>query len=155
MTRFGKKMKQQRPRIKKAKKEPIRQREPGSHMKITTPWGRAASAYRPGIFAKRYLQEHGEGCAADIHHALSGEIERLNRERIEAGEKPLRRPTYSSFARYFHWFKILDLVEPTGREEPAIYDYLAPRVFFRLTSKGESEEQAWLDPARAAHPEFG
>ena len=139
----------QRPRIKKARKEPIRRREPGSHMKITTPWGRGASLYRPGIFIKHYFEEHGEGCAADIHHALIEEIERLNKERIEAGKGLLRRPNYSSFSRYFHWFKLLGLVKPTGREEPAIYDYLEQRVFFRLTDKGKSEEQAWLDPARA------
>ena len=147
-------MREQKARIKKAKKEPTRQREPGSHMRITTPWGRAGSAYRPGIFIKHYLEEHGEGCVADIHHALSEEIERLNKERIEAGERPLRRPTYSSFAKYFHWFKLLGLVEPTGRTEPAVYDYLAPRVFYQLTGKGESEEQAWLDPIAVAHPEF-
>ncbi len=143
-------MKEERPRIKKTRKQPLRRREPGSHMKITTPWGRAGSAYRPGIFTKRYLEEHGEACVADIHYALSEEIERLNAARIEEGKRPLRRPVYSSFAKYFHWFKILGLVEPVGRREPAVYDFLEQRVFYRMTSKGTSEEQAWLDPARAA-----
>jgi len=117
--------------------------------------GRAGSAYRPGIFAKRYFEEHGEACAADIHHALSEEVERLNKERIEAGGKSLRRPTYSSFAKYFSWFKLLGLVEPVDRREPAIYDFLEERVFYRLTDKGKVEEEAWQDPVRAAHPEFG
>jgi len=96
-----------------------------------------------------------EACCADIHHDLSEEIERLNAARIEAGGKPLRRPTYSSFAKYFHWFKLLGLVEPTGREEPAIYDFLEERVFYQLTDKGKAEEEAWQDPVRAARLEFG
>ena len=124
-------------------------------MKITIPWGRGASEYRPGLFTKRYFEEHGEACCADIYYALSEELERLNKERIEASEKPLRRPSYSSFAKYFHWFKLLGLVEPTGREEPAVYDFLEQRVFYRLTGKGEAEVKAWEDPVRAAHPGFG
>ncbi len=111
--------------------------------------------YRPGLFTKKYFEKHGEACAADIYYALSEEIERLNKERIEVGEKPFRRPNYSSFAKYFHWFKLLRLVEPTDRQEPAIYDFLEERVFYRLTDKGEAELRAWEDPVRAAHPEFG
>ena len=81
--------------------------------------------------------EHGEVCIADIYYALSEEIERLNEERIEIGEKPLQRPNYSSFAKYFHWFKLLGLVELTDRREPVIYDFLEERVFYRLTNKGK------------------
>ncbi len=121
---------------------------------MTVPWGRGASEYRPGIFAKQYFIEHNEACCADVFHALSQEIERLNKERTEIGEKPLRRPNYSSFSRYFHWFLILGLIERTDRREPAIYHFLRKRVFYRLTTMGESEEAAWLDPVRAAHPEF-
>ena len=124
-------------------------------MQITIPWGRAGSKYRPGLFIKQYFEEHGEGCVSDIHHSLIEEIEDLNRERIEAGEKPLRRPTYSSFTKYFHWFKLLGLVELTGRREPAVYDFLEQRVFFRLTSEGEAAVRAWENPMKAAHPEFG
>lgn len=141
-------------RVKKARKEPTRERKPRTPMQITTPWGRGASLYRPGAFVKHFLEEHGEACVADIHHALIEEIERLNEERIEAGVKALRHSTYASFAKYFHWFKLLGLVEPTGRREPAIYDYLEQRVFFRLTSKGEVEVRDWEDPARA-RTEFG
>ena len=144
----------QRPRIKKTRKEPTRERKPRNPMQITIPWGRGASLYRPGVFIKHYFEEHDEACAADIHHALSEEIERLNAARIEAGEKPLRRSSYSSFGKYFHWFKLLGLVEPTGREEPAVYDFLEERVFYRLTDKGKTEVSAWEDPVRAAHPEF-
>ncbi len=57
---------------------------------------------------------------------------------VAIGEKPLRRPNYSSFARYFHWFKLLGLIERTERKEPAIYDFLQRRVFYILTARGES-----------------
>jgi len=148
-------MKQERPRIRKAKKEPIRERKARNPPQITIGWGRGGSEYRPGLFTKKYFEKHGEACAADIYYALSEEIERLNKERIEVGEKPFRRPNYSSFAKYFHWFKLLSLVEPIDRGEPAIYDFLEQRQFYRLTDKGKVEKQAWQDPVRAAHPEFG
>lgn len=147
-------MEQPRPRIRKARKEPTREREPGNPLRITIPWGRAASEYRPGLFTKRYFVEHEEACAADIYYALSQEIERLNKERIEIEEKPFRRPNYSSFATYFHWFKLLGLVESTDKREPAIYDFLEQRVFYKLTDKGRVAVKAWEDPVRAAHPEF-
>lgn len=117
-------------------------------------WGRAGSEYRPGIFIRQYFQKHQEACAADIYYDLSRDIERLNVERIQVGDKPLRRPNYSSFARYFHWFLILELIERTDKREPAIYHFLKKRVFYKLTAKGASEETAWLDPVRTAHPEF-
>ncbi len=148
-------MNPQRPRIRKARKEPTRERKPRNPPRIATPWGRGGSEYRPGLFTKQYFENHGEACCADIYYALSQELERLNKERIEIGETPLRRPNYSSFAKYFHWFKLLRLVEPAGRREPAIYDFLERRQFYQLTAKGESEEEAWQDPVRAAHPEFG
>ncbi|GAI24826.1 unnamed protein product, partial [marine sediment metagenome] len=119
------------------------------------PWGRGASEYRPGLFTKQYFVEHDEACAADVYYALSEEIRRLNMARAEIGEAPFKRPNYSSFAKYFHWFKLLGLVEPTDRREPAIYDFLEERQFYRLTDKGKAEEAAWQDPVRTAHPEFG
>ena len=148
-------MKEKKPRIKKAKKEPTRERKLRNPPQITGFWGRGASLYRPGLFTKKYFEKHGEACAADIYYGLSGEIERLNAARAEIGEMPFRRPNYSSFAKYFHWFKLLGLMEPTDRREPAIYDFLEERVFYRLTDKGKAEEEAWQDLVRAAHPEFG
>ena len=126
----------------------------GNRSNVAVPWGRGASEYRPGVFIKQFFLEHGEACAADIYHDLSLEIERLNKERIAIGEKPFRRPNYSSFSRYFHWFLILGLIERTGRREPAIYHFLKKRVFYALTASGASEEAAWFDPVRTAHPEF-
>jgi len=148
-------MKQQRPRIKKVRKEPTRERKPRNPPQITGFWGRGASDYRPGLFTKKYFEKRGEVCCADVYYALSEEIERLNKERVEIGEKPFRRPNYSSFSRYFHWFLLLKLIERTDKRERAIYDFIEERVFYRLTDKGKAEEEAWQDPVRAAHPEFG
>ncbi len=120
----------------------------------STFWGRGASEYRPGIFTKKYFEKHGEACAADIYHALSENIEKLNEERIGIGEKPLRRPNYSSFARYLHWFALLGLIRRTEKREPAIYGFLQKRVFYRLTDTGKAEVKAWTDPVRKAHPEL-
>ncbi len=147
-------MKDLHPKKLKTQKDPNNVKGQRSPPNITVSWGRGASEYRPGLFTKQHFVEHGEACAADIYHALSDEINRLNQERAGIGEKPFRRPNYSSFSRYMHWFLILGLIERTDRREPAIYDFLQKKVFYRLTSKGKAEEQAWQDPVRAAHPEF-
>ncbi|MBA7638765.1 hypothetical protein ES703_46421 [subsurface metagenome] len=149
MTKYGKKMK--RPRVKKIRK-PTRVRRPRNPPQITIPWGRGASLYRPGVFCKSYFEAHGEACCADIYYSLSGEIERLNVARAEIGEAPFRRPNYSSFARYFHWFLILELIERTGIVEASIYPFLVKRVFYRLTVKGKVEVKGWEDPIAARHP---
>jgi len=99
--------------------------------------------------------QHPESSCADVFHALRENLELINRERIKIGEKPIRGCTYNSFAKYWHWFKLAGLIEPTGETEPAIYHFLKKRVFYQLTAKGASEEAAWLDPVRTAHPEFG
>ena len=147
-------MKQQRPRIKRAKKEPTREKKFNNPPQVTIPWGRAASEHRPGLFAKHYLMQHPESPCADVFRALRENLEGINRMRIETGEKPIRGCTYNSFAKYWHWFKLLGLIEPVDRREPAIYDFLEERQFYCLTDKGKAEEEAWQDPVRAAHPEF-
>ena len=147
-------MNENRPRIKKTRKEPTRKRQNKNPPQITGFWGRGASEYRPGIFTKRFFVEHGETCAADIYRALAEEIERLNAARAEIEEAPFRRPNYSSFSRYFHWFLILGLIERTDKKEPAIYGFLQERVFYRMTDKGKAEVTAWEDPIGVRHPEF-
>jgi hypothetical protein len=122
--------------------------------KITGPWGRAASQHRPGLFAVQYFKKNNEICCADFYRSLCEEIDRINEERIQIGEKPFRRPNYSSISRYFHWFAILGLIERTGRTEPSEYPFLRKRVFYRLTDKGRAEVRAWEDPISVAHPEF-
>jgi len=155
MTRFGQKMKEQKARIRKAKKAPTRERKPRNPPQITGFWGRGASPWRPGLLLKKHFEEHPESCCADAYYSLSQQLEILNRERVEIGEAPLRRPNYSSFSRYFHWFLILGLIERTGKVEASIYPFLQERVFYKLTAKGRVEISAWEDPLRAAHPEFG
>jgi hypothetical protein len=153
MTRFGT-MKEREPRIKKAIKEPPQERKPPNPPPIGVPWGRAASEHRPGLFTKQYLTEHGEACAAEIFYALRQNLDGINKERIEIGEKPIRGCTYNSFAKYWHWFKLLELVELVNRRGKPIYDFLEERVFYRLTDKGKAEVRAWEDPIAVAHPEF-
>ncbi len=136
------------------KSSPGNDKGQGEHPSMSVPWGRGASEHRPGLFTKQYFVEHEEACCADIYRALSDEIERLNQERIEIDERPFRRPNYSSFNRYMHWFLILGLIERIDRREPAIYDFLQKRVFYKLTEKGKSAIKPWEDPVRAAHPEF-
>ena len=148
-------MKRGRRKTRNTKEESGEEKQHRDLPRMAVPWGRGASEYRPGIFTKQYFEKHGESCAADIYYALSQEIERLNRGRIEIGEKPFRRPNYSSFSRYFHWFLILGLIERTGKVQASAYPFLEKRVFYRLTDKGKAEEEAWQDPIRAAHPEFG
>lgn len=109
----------------------------GTRRNVAVPWGRAASEYRPGLFAKLYFLDHREACAADIYHDLSRKIERLNKERTGIGDTPLRRPNYASFSRYLHWFLILKLIERTDRREAAVYPFLQQRVFYKLTAKGK------------------
>ncbi len=120
----------------------------------SVPWGRGASEYRPGLFTKQYFENHGEACAADIYRSLTEKIKTLNEERVWIGDTSIRRPNYSSFSRYFHWFLIMGLIERTGRREPANYNFLKKRVFYRLTDKGKAETKAWGDPVRATHTEF-
>ena len=127
----------------------------GNRPNIAVPWGRGASEHRPGLFARDYLMQHPESSCADVFHALRENLKVINKERVEIGERPIRGGTYNSYAKYWHWFKLLGLIEPVDRRESAIYDFLEEKQFYQLTTKGASEEAAWLDPVRAAHPEFG
>jgi hypothetical protein len=147
-------MKEQRPRIKKVRKEPTRKGKGPDPDHISIPWGRGGSEHRPGLFTKQYLMAHGEACAADVFYALQENLEGINRLRIEIGEKPIRGCTYNSYAKYFFWFILMGFVEPIDKHEPAIYHFLQERHFYRLTEKGKTEVRAWEDPIAVAHPEF-
>ena len=154
MTKYGEKMKEKRPRIRKTKTEPTMERKPRNPPQITGFWGRGASLHRPGLFTKKYFEKHGEACAADVFSALREELKRINEERIEIGDKPIRGCTYNSFAKYWHWFKLLGLIQSTGETGAAVYDFLEKKRFFRMTEKGKIEVKAWGDPLAVAHPEF-
>lgn len=147
-------MKQQRSTAKKTGGQSRKGKQDRNPPNIAVGWGRAGSQYRPGLFTKQYFVEHGEACCADIYYALSRQIEDLNAERIVAAEKPLRRPNYSSYSRYFYWFVLLGLLERIDRRETAIYPFLRQRQFYTLTAKGEAEEKGWLDPISIRHPEL-
>jgi hypothetical protein len=147
-------MRQEKARNKETQKEPAQKGKGPDHNRMTIPWGRAASEHRPGLFTKRYLMEHSEGCVADIFRALQQNLKQLNRERIEIGEKTIRGCTYNSYCKYFFWYILMDLVEPIDRYEPAIYNFLKKRHFYRLTNKGRAAVRAWEDPIAIAHPEF-
>jgi len=122
--------------------------------KVTVPWGRSASEFRPGLFAKQYLVEHGETSASQVFSALKESLSQMNQERIEIGDKPIRGCTYNSFAKYWHWFKILGLIERTSHTAPAIYDFLVKKRFYQITERGRNEVRAWEDPISVTHPEF-
>ena len=147
MTRFGK-METNKSRRSRTNQSTDANKNSRLSKGNSVPWGRAASEHRPGLFTKQYLVEHGEACAAEIFRALSDQLREKNRQRLEVGETPIRGCTYNSFAKYWHWFKKLNLIEPTGKEEPSIYDFLPKRRLFRLTPKGKLEELVWEDPIR-------
>jgi hypothetical protein len=126
----------------------------GNRPNMTAPWGRGVSEHRPGLFARDYLTKHPEGSCADVFSALRENLQRINQLRSETGETPIRGCTYNSFAKYWHWFKLLGLIELVDRREPAVYGFLEKKQFYKLTDEGISEEAAWLDPVRAVHPEF-
>jgi len=121
---------------------------------MSVSWGRGASEYRPGLFTKSYFVEHGEACCADVFHALKEDLRRINRERVEIGDRPIRGGTYNSYAKYWFWFRLLGLIEPVNRREPAMYGFLEEKQFYQLTAAGSTEVQAWADPVRFRHPEF-
>ena len=147
-------MKDRKPRAKKESKERTRKKKPGNPQPITVPWGRGASEYRPGLFTKQYFVKHGESSCADVFAALREDLRQINQLRAEIGETPIRGCTYNSFAKYWHWFKILGLIEQIGRSEDSVYDFLKPKQFYQLTERGKLEVKAWEDPVRVAHPEF-
>ena len=145
-------MKQVRPRVKKTRKTASSERQYSNPPNIAVGWGRGASEYRPGLFTKQYFVNHGEACCADVFHALKEDLRRINRERVEIGDRPIRGGTYNSYGKYWFWFRLLGLIEPVDRREASIYPFLRERVFYRLTGKGLSEVQAWADPVRTLHP---
>ena len=145
-------MRQQRPMTRKTNGKPSKKKQQRNPPTMAVGWGRAGSQYRPGLFTKQYFVEYGEACCADVFRALKEDLRRINRERVEIGDRPIRGCTYNSYAKYWHWFKLLGLVEPTDKLELSIYGFLEKRKFYRLTDMGLSEVEAWRDPVRTSHP---
>jgi DNA-binding PadR family transcriptional regulator len=106
------------------------------------------------LLLREHFEEHPETCCADAYYSLSLRIESINEERAAIGERPFKRPNYSSFSRYFHSLFLLRLIERTGKVEASVYPFLHKRVFYRLTDRGKAEVRGWRDPVKALHPEF-
>lgn len=147
-------MRKDKQKATKTFKKPAKKMKLSYLPQITVPWGRAASEYRPGLFTKQYFEKQGDACCADVFYSLKEVLRRINMERIEIGDKNIRGCTYNSFAKYWHWFKLFGLIEPVDRQEPAIYEFLKQKQFYRMTDKGKAEVSSWEDPVRVAHPEF-
>jgi len=83
---------------------------------------------------------------------------RLTRAGREAGDAAWSNPQVTLIAEVIkltleeRYARLLDLIEPTDRQA-AIYDFLQPRHYYRLTARGEAEEEAWKGPIAAVHPE--
>lgn len=121
------------------------------------PRGRGAWKIRTGLFIKEYLEKHGEAYISEIHKAYKEAWQGENAIRPKA--KRVRTCTYESFGKYFRNLVKLELVEfsreeameyaPPGGELLTIQDNrVVPSVrrYYRLTDKGQAEEDAWFDP---------
>jgi len=118
--------------------------------------GRAASIIRTGIFIRQYLLTSGEASITEIHQALKDEIRAENANR----KRPIRKPTYESFSKYFRNLRTLGLVEFAGKEEATMKTGLlsirstgiVPSVkrFYRLTTSGSADppHDGFYDPIR-------
>lgn len=126
---------------------------------------------RPGQFIKLYLQTNGiDDChIPGIHSAYKEKIDSINAGRDRTTR--LSKPTYQNFYRYFKHFVYMSMVEEAG--ESPTEDMSAPdkmgyvvkssegngdkltvrqgitRKLWRLTSKGETENDAWDNPIKA------
>ena len=119
--------------------------------------GRSASAVRTGISIRQYLMAHDEASITELHRTLKDEIGAENANR----KRPIRKPTYESFSKYFRNLRALGLVEFTGREETTMKAGLlsirstgiVPSVkrFYRLTALGAADpaDDGWYDPIKA------
>jgi len=119
--------------------------------------GRAASTVRTGMFIRQYLLAHGEASIIEIHQAFKDAIKAENANR----KRPIRKPTYESFSKYFRNLRTLGLVEFIGREETTMKAGLlsirgtaiVPSVkrFYRLTALGavDPANDGWYDPIKA------
>jgi len=106
-----------------------------------------------GVWIRDRLIEAGPAglTVADLHR------ERVRRRR-ELGLGSVKRPgTYSSLARYFHWFKQLGWVEEVKITEPStirgtdLKTILKERRRYRITDEGlRHPEHEWSDPIRIA-----
>ena len=129
------------------------------------PFGRAASAVRPGQFVKRHLSQVEEDYIENIHRAYKEEYQKdwlTNHPSFKIFHGHVC--TYASFNRYFNQLKSWGLVEFV-REAPIVMQKqaglpsllqidtatmtvrLGTAHYFRLTALGNTAHPAWDDPA--------
>lgn len=135
------------------------------------PRGRQGYAVRPGLFIKSYLSLRGEAFIEEIHRAYKDAWAIENSVRKKAEQ--VKPATYESFRKYFSNIEHLGLVEfvheelidlsmaPTGNEllfiNPNNTSVVVPsaRRYFKLTTEGVAEEDAWFSPAAEVMRRFG
>jgi hypothetical protein len=83
-------------------------------------------------------------------------IETLTRKYLERLPYKSRGCRYHSFVTYFSTLQKLSWVEPSGVVEPSTfqdnYPQGKPRIYFRLTQKGETlPNEFWADPRKALY----
>jgi len=120
------------------------------------PGGPGGRAPQTGIFIKAYLEAYGIGYPAEIHRAY---MERY--AGIPTKKKGLRRlGTYQSFLQYFARCQRLGLVVFEREEPTPAWDKDAgvgwhgsgtgaDRRYYRLTTKGRTQDTPWVNPNRA------
>jgi len=111
-----------------------------------------------GMFVRDYLREHGEGSPSVIHQVYK------NTYRGAKTSKgiPYRLGTYRSQLVYMRSLARVGLIERSGRVEEAnhpigdpIREDLDPKVYFRLTRKGErAGDYVWSHPLRLWYRPF-
>jgi len=111
-----------------------------------------------GVFIRDYLREHGEGSPSVIHQ----EYKRTYRGVKTSKGIPYRLGTYRSQLVYIRSLARIGLIERSGREEESrdptgdpIREDLEPKVYFRLTRKGErAPGYVWDHPLRLWYRPF-
>ena len=111
-----------------------------------------------GMFVRDYLREHGEGSPSVIHQ----EYKNTYRGAKTSKGYVYRLGTYRSQLVYIRSLARIGLIERTGDTEESsnpignpIREDLEPKVYFRLTRKGErAPDYVWDHPLRLWYRPF-
>ena len=111
-----------------------------------------------GVFIRDYLREHGSGSPTDIHQSYKTTYKGAKTSKGYI----YRIGTYRSQLVYIRSLARMGLIERTGEVEAGdnpigdpIREDLDPKVYFRLTRKGErAPEYVWAHPLRLWYRPF-
>ena len=110
-----------------------------------------------GIFIRNFLREVGEAYPSEIHKAYKTTF---RGQKTTKGER-YRLGTYRSHLVYIRGLARAGLIERTNHTEPSNNPKADPiqpleeRVYFRLTSKGETaSDYVWTHPLRLWYKPF-